>query len=174
MKKIVLSVAILAIIIAGVFIAIKSKDSYDPTKYYINAQNGINIGSAIDFKLPDQFNKSHSLNEDTKILILVFAKDTAHTVKEFLKKQPKGFLESKKAIFIADISPMPVIIRNTFAMPDLQKSNYSILLIYDKNLASKLKNEKNADKITIVYLNNKKIEDIKYITTEKELEDILK
>jgi len=37
-------------------------------------------------------------------------------------------------MFIADISPMPVGIRNTLALPDLKKSPFSGLLIYDKGV----------------------------------------
>ena len=174
MKKIVLAIIGVLVVGVGIFVMIKGKDSYDPSKYFFEVSNGINIGSKIDFKLPDQFDKPHTLNEDTKILIITFAKNTGHIIREFLKNKPKGYLEEKKALFVADISPMPVIIRNTFAMPDLKKSDYTILLIYDKNIASKIKDEKNKDKINIVYLENKKIKDIKYITNEKELEDILK
>jgi len=131
MKKVILG-TVLVLVAIGTFVMIKGKDSYNPSKYFVEVNDGVKIGSKIDFKLPDQFDKPHTLNEDTKVLIMVFAKDTAHVVKEFLKKQPKGFLESKNTSFVADISPMSVIIRNTFAMPDLQKSDYTILLIYDK------------------------------------------
>ncbi len=174
MKKIILGIAVLAIIAIGAFIVIKGKDTYDPSKYYIKIDNGLKVGSHIDFKLPDQFDKSHQLKDDTKLLIMVFSKATGHTVKEYLKKQPKGFLENRSAMFIADISPMPVVIRNTFALPDFKKSSYSVLLIYDKNLSAKLKDEKNADKIVIVYLENREIKDIKYITSEEELKEVLK
>lgn len=69
---------------------------------------------------------------------------------------------------------MPVIIRNTFALPDLQKSDYTILLIYDENLSKKFHNNKNTDKIFVIFLDNKKIKDIKYAADEKELKEILK
>ena len=174
MKKIVIGVVVLVAIALGTFVIVKGKDTYDPSKYYIKAENGLKKGSVIDFKLPDQFDKAYKLKNDTRLLIVVFAKSTGHTVKAFLKDKPKGFLESKSALFIADISPMPVVIRNAFALPDLRKSDYSVLLIYDKKLAAKLKNRENADKITLVYLENKKIKDVKYITSQKELEEALK
>jgi hypothetical protein len=43
------------------------------------------------------------------------------------------------------------------------------MLIYDKNIAKILKDDKNADKITIAKLKNKEIVSIKYISTEDEL-----
>jgi hypothetical protein len=78
-------------------------------------------------------------------------------------------LPSKNALFIADISGMPAVIRNTFALPDFKKSPYSVMLIYDKNIAKTLKDDKNGDKITIAKLKNKEIVSIKYISTEDEL-----
>jgi hypothetical protein len=168
-KKILLG--LLALIVIGVvaLFAINGKDNYDATKYSASATDGLNVGSKLEFTLPDQFDKPHSLTDDTKKVIFVFAKSTGHTVKEFLKKQPKDYLTKRDTLFVADISPMPTVIRNTFALPDFKKSDYSVLLIYDKNIAKSLKNEQKADKIAIATLKNKEIKAVKYISTPDEL-----
>jgi hypothetical protein len=168
-KRIVLGV--LALLVVGVvtLFAVNGKDNYDASKYSASATDGINVGSKLDFTLPDQFDKAHSLTNDTKRVILVFAKSTGHTVKAFLNKQDSNFLSRRKTLFVADISPMPTVIRNTFALPDLKKSNYSVLLIYDKQIAKSLKNEQEADKIAIVTLDNKVVKSVDFITTEDEL-----
>ncbi len=168
-KKIILGVLALIIIAGGALFIINGKDNYDASKYLATATKGIEIDSKIDFTLPDQFDKAHSLSTDTKKVVFVFAKATGHTVKAFLKTQDKNYLSKRNAIFVADISPMPTVIRNTFALPDLKKSDYSVLLIYDKEIAKTFKNEAQADKIAIVTLNNKIVEAVKYITTEAEL-----
>ncbi|NPA82190.1 MAG: hypothetical protein GXO31_06230 [Epsilonproteobacteria bacterium] len=176
MKKAILAILALILIAGGTFFYINSEDNYDKSKYFAKVtppNKPLSVDSQIDFTLPDQFSKPHSLKEDTKILIMTFSKEAAHTVKNFLKQQPKGYLEEKKAMFIADISPMPTVIRNAFALPDLKKSSYTILLIYDKEIAKKLKNEDKKNLIEIVRLNNKKAEDIKYVKTAKELQEIL-
>ncbi len=172
-KKIALVIVTLLLIGGGTLFAINGKDNYDATKYGANVSDGLNIGSHVSFTLPDQFDKSHKVGDDAKILILSFAKATGHTVKGFLSKQPKDYLTSRNAFFIADISPMPTIIRNTFALPDLKKSAYSVLLIYDGEIAKKIKNEKQADKIAIATLNNGVIKNVKYISTEEELKTAL-
>jgi hypothetical protein len=169
MKKLILSIIAILVVGVGTLFAINGKDNYDPTKYHTTATNGINVGSKLSIKLPDQFDKTHEVTNDTKEAIFVFAKATGHTVREYLKQQPKDFLPSRHALFIADISGMPAVIRNTFALPDFKKSPYSVMLIYDKNIAKILKNDKNADKITIAKLKNKEIVSIKYISTEDEL-----
>lgn len=173
-KKILFGLLALIVIVGGVLFLKNGKDTYDATKYSASVSNGLNAGSTISFTLPDQFDKAHTLTADTKILILVFAKATGHTVKEFLKKQDSDYLPKRNALFVADISPMPTIIRNTFALPDFKKSTYSVLLIYDKNIAKQLKNEKEADKIAVVTLENGVVKAVKYISTEEELKALLK
>jgi len=173
-KKTLLGLLGLIIIGGGVLFFMNGKDNYDATKYSANISNGLNAGSTISFTLPDQFDKAHTLEANTKTLILVFAKATGHTVKEFLKKQDSSYLAKRDTLFVADISPMPTVIRNTFALPDLKKSAYSVLLIYDKNIAKQLKNEKEADRIAVVILENGVVKASKYVDSEEELKAILK
>ena len=158
----------------GLLFFMNGKDTYDASKYSANVSDGLNAGSTVSFTLPDQFDKAHTLKADTKTLILVFAKATGHTVKAFLKKQESDYLGKRGTLFVADISPMPTVIRNTFALPDLKKSAYSVLLIYDKNIAKQLKNEKEADKIAVVTLENGVVKATKYVNSEEELKSILK
>jgi len=68
---------------------------------------------------------------------------------------------------------MPTVIRNTFALPDFRKSPYSVLLIYDKEIAKKYKNSIDANKIIIVTLDNKKITKVQTVTNEEELKKAL-
>ncbi len=168
-KKIVLGLIGLLVIGGGALFVINGKDSYDATKYSATVSDGMNVGSKISFSLPDQFDKKYTLSNTTKTVILSFAKATGHTVKEVLEKKSADYLSSRDAFFVADISPMPTVIRNTFALPDLKKSPFSVLLIYDKSIASQIKNESKADKIAILTLDNGVITATKYIQTQEEL-----
>jgi len=172
-KKIILTLLLLLIVGVGALFVINGKNNYDPSKYSATASNGLTIDSKLSFTLPDQFDNAISLTPNIKKVIFVFAKATGHTVKEFLKKQDKNYLPARNTLFIADISGMPTVIRNTFALPDFKKSSYSVTLIYDKNIASTYKNEKDTDKITIVTLNNNVITDIQTLSTENELKAAL-
>jgi len=173
-KKILLGLLTLIIIGGGILFFMNGKDTYDASKYSAKVSNGLNNGSTISFTLPDQFDKSHTLDAKTKRLILVFAKSTGHTVKAFLKKQDSDFLSKRNTLFVADISPMPTIIRNTFALPDLRKSPFSVLLIYDEKIAKQLKNEKEADKIAVVNIENGVVKSTEYIVSEEKLKALLK
>ena len=173
LKKVLISVIVLILVAVGTLFAINGKSNYDSSKYSATATNGLKVGSKIEFKLPDQFNKPIELSNNTKQVIFVFAKKTGHTVREFLKKEPKSYLPSRNTIFVADVSGMPTVIRNTFALPDFRKSPYSVALIYDEKIAKVYKKGIDADKIIIVSLDNKVIRKVKMINGAKELKKAL-
>jgi len=172
-KKIILGLLTLIVIAGAALFFINGKDNYDASKYEASATDGMNIGSKITFTLPDQFDKAQTLGDDTKKVIFVFSKSTGHTVKTFLKEQSKDYLASKNALFVADISPMPTVIRNTFALPELKKSDFSVLLVYDKAIAKQFKNDAETEKIAVLSLNNGAVETVKYISTADELKSEL-
>lgn len=170
MKKIILAILALLIVAGGIFFAINAKENYDPTKYSATVDPApVKPGSKIDYTLPDQFGKPHSLEAGTRTLILTFAKESAHTVRNFLKTQPEDFLMTNEAEYIADIHPMPVVIRNAFAMPDLKKSHYPVLLIYEEKIAEKFKDPAHADDIMIITLENSVVKAIDYVKDAKAL-----
>ena len=173
LKKVLISVILLILVAVGVLFAINGKSNYDSSKYFAKASNGLKVGSKLEFKLPDQFDKAVELKDNTKQVIFVFAKKTGHTVRELLKKEPKSYLPSRNTIFVADVSAMPTVIRNTFALPDFRKSPYSVALIYDENIAKVYKNGIDADKIIIVSLDNKVISKVKMLNGEDELKKAL-
>ncbi len=173
LKKVLISVIVLILVAVGALFAINGKSNYDSSKYSAKASNGLKVGSKLEFKLPDQFDKPIELSNSTKQVIFVFAKKTGHTVRELLKKEPKDYLPSRNTIFVADVSGMPTVIRNTFALPDFRKSPYSVALIYDENIAKVYKNGIDADKIIIVSLNNKVVTNVKMINGAKELKKVL-
>ncbi len=171
-KMMILALSLLVIIAA--LVAFGSKEIFDKQGYLAKSTNGLIVGSNIDFALPDQHNEIHSLKNDTKKVIFVFSKGMGHVVKNYLAAQSADFLPSKNMLFVADISPMPIAIRNFMAMPDLKKSKYSVLLIFEPTLAKPLLDEKNKDKIIIATLENKKITNVAYAVNEKEFLEAIK
>lgn len=174
MKKILLILLLLIMAGAGTLFAIKGKDHYDPSKYSATLSDGFKVGSTVAYTLPDQFDKSHTLNDSIHRLIVVFTKESGHIVKNFLKEQPAGYLGKHNAAFIADVSPMPVVIRNTFALPDLKKQSYSVKLIYDKKISEAFKKDIQSEDIALISLQERKITAIKYVKTAQEIKDTLK
>ncbi len=176
MKKIILGILLLLLIAVGVLFAINSTSNYDPSKYSLSVKpedKPFGVGSRIDFALPDQFDKSKSLSADTKKLMFVFTKPTGHIFRSFMAYQGDEFLAKNKIVAVADVSAMPTVILNTFAMPDFRKSPYSILLIYDKNMAKKLKEGQAVDKVIVMTLDNKKVVKVDHASNEAELAKLL-
>jgi len=130
----------------------------------------ININDDMSkFSYPDQFDKIHSVTNDTKQLIFAFKKDSGHTVKEFLSSKENNYLKEKNTFFVADVSAMPTIIQ-WFALPSLKDYPYTIIVFNDDDLSAKYKNEEKIEKIMVVLLENMKVTDVKYFNDVKELE----
>jgi hypothetical protein len=174
LKKISLALALVLIIGGGTFYFLNSKDNYDASQYSAYVPAAFSVGSKLDFTLPDQYGEKHTLNNDTKKLILTFAKDASHIMKDFLKQEEKGYLNKQSALYIADISTAPAFIRNVFILPNLQKSSYPVLLIYKEEVAKNFRYDSKKEAIKVVSLDNKKVTKIQFVSTLKEFEDALK
>jgi len=131
------------------------------------------VGSEFEnFKIKNQFDKEYSITPKTKKVIFVFSKANGHIVKDYLSSKEPDFLEKKDTLFVADVSAMPSIIA-WFVLPGLKDNKYSIIVLKDDDISKKYKTKENEDKITLVYLNNKKIIDIKYLDDKQQLNKYL-
>jgi hypothetical protein len=123
--------------------------------------NGFALNSNINsFTLNDQFDKPHTVNADTKTIIVSFEKGTSADINEFLNTKEANFLEKNQAVFIADISGMPSIITSLFALPKMKKYKYNVLLIYDEE-DKRFSQQK--ERTTVYTLENGIVKSISYI-----------
>ena len=173
MKKILLGLLIFLITATGVLFFFKGKDTYAGYQSSVSLSDGLNIASTMTYTLPDQFGTSHTLDDAIRTLILVFDKDTGHTVKAYLGTQSADYLNAHHTAFVADISPMPVVIRNTFALPDLKTQPYSVNLILDEAIAKSFKKGAKVDAINIVTLHNRQVQKVEYIESTQALKAII-
>ena len=178
MKKILLSILLLMIIAAGALFAVNGTSHYDPSKYSLKvtpADKPFGIGSTIAFTLPDQFDKPQTLSADTQKLIFVFTKATGHIFRSWMAFHDQAdYLNRHKLAAVADVSGMPTVILNTFAMPDFRKSQYSLELIYDKQMAAKLKEGQQVDKVIVMTLDHGKVTKVEHAGSVEELDALLK
>ena len=162
MKKILLGL-VLVLIAGGAYIFTNfSKDNYDASKYFVKYDK-----NSIEFKLPDQFDKTHEVSNDTKLIIIAFLKEDGHTIRGYLKSHKPSLLADHHAMFLADISKVPVVIRNMVILKDFKKSKFPVVIIYDKKISETLNDHK--DKILVLHLDHKKITKIDHIKTTEEL-----
>ncbi len=125
---------------------------------------GLTVGSNIELSLNDQFDKAHKIEESTKKVIFVFTKATGHLVKQFFNTQSEDFMQKRDIQFVADVSPMPSLILEYAALPDLKKHKYPIMLIRDEKIAPNFKNEANSEAIMIVNLDKLKVSNVKFVS----------
>ena len=171
-KKILLWIVSILMLAGATFYFMNASDNYDAKKYLIVAP-AVEVGKYIDFVLPDQEGKSHSLAMDTKSLVLTFSKETSHKVKAFLDAAEGDFLFDNNAFYITDISAAPTIIRNAFILPGLKKAVYSVLLMYDPAMATKFHDDAHKDAIMVLKLEKKQIKEILFLQEPKKLEKLL-
>lgn len=85
--------------------------------------------------LLDQFDQAYTLNDQAQILLVVRSMDAAKLVDAALQGQPKGYLEARHAVFVADIQRMPRLVAKLFAVPAMQAYNYRVMLDRDARIA---------------------------------------
>jgi len=87
--------------------------------------------------LLDQYDQPYSLNASTHVLLVAQDMDGAKLVKAALAETPKGYLESRDAVFVADIQRMPALISKLFAVPAMRDYSYRVMLDRDGRVASR-------------------------------------
>lgn len=129
--------------------------------------NSLTVGTDLPtLTIKDQFEKEHIVDANIKTIIFSATKAESATIKDFLATKDKDYLANNNIAYIADITGMPSLISKFFALPKMRDYAFSILLIDEDNKALF---PVEADKISIITLENSKITDIKYIKTTEDL-----
>lgn len=130
--------------------------------------NSLTTGSELPtLTIVDQFEQTHTVDANTKTILFSATKDESATIRDFVNEKGKTeFLTSNNIAYIADITGMPSLITKFFAMPKMKKYEFPILLIDEDNKALF---PVEADKISVISLENGKVTDVKYVKTKEEL-----
>ncbi|MBU0902988.1 MAG: FAD/FMN-containing dehydrogenase [Gammaproteobacteria bacterium] len=84
--------------------------------------------------LLDQHDQAYTLDNQLQVLLVAQSMNAAKLVDAALQGKPKGYLEQRHAVFLADISRMPKVIATLFALPKMRDYNYRILLDRDARI----------------------------------------
>ena len=123
------------------------------------------------FSLVNQFDKMHTITSEISMIIVTFQKETTNLVNDFLSSKSSDFLDKNNTIFINNISSIPSIVVKMFTIPKMRDYKYDILLIYNENNKKFIEEE---NKITVYFIQNGYIKDIKFISSIYELEGVFK
>ncbi|AJZ92847.1 FAD/FMN-containing dehydrogenase [Pseudomonas simiae] len=105
--------------------------------------------------LLDQFDQAYTLDNQAQVLLVARGMDAAKQVDAALQGQPKGYLEARHAVFVADIQRMPRLIAKLFAVPAMQSYNYRVMLDRDARIAPRYPGP--VDKVLWLQLDNGKL-----------------
>jgi hypothetical protein len=161
MKKIVF--ALLSVI---VFLGCSSKSASD-----VEVESKLVVGNSLEsLQLNDQQGVATPLTKETKKVIFAFSKDVGHDCNDFFATKDASYLAKHNAMFVADVSAAPSLIRSMFIMPGLKEFEHTILVIDDKEISSQYKLVEQAEKIVLISLENLMITKIEYLNTPQDLE----
>ncbi len=131
----------------------------------------IGIGSEVnmlnDFKYETPQGREMRVPKKPKLIVVAFEQETGALVNDYLKTKEPLYMTRNRSIFIADISKMPTIITNTFALPKMRKYNHLVYLHYNDQFQKVLPMKK--DKLTLLHVEDSKIKNISFISTVDEL-----
>lgn len=117
----------------------------------------------------DQFDQKIKISESTRWIIFSNEKESYEILTDFFKSKKMSKTESFHGYYIADISKMPRLISKYFAIPEMQKLTYSILL--DQNNETENWPRK-AKHFTLIKLKSLKMIEIQFLKEQSELESI--
>ncbi|MBA1433324.1 MAG: hypothetical protein FAF04_06995 [Epsilonproteobacteria bacterium] len=164
MKKI-----LLALIFAFAFIGCSSRSDENTDK---NVEAKLVVGKNLSgVKLKDQNEKPQTVTAETKVIFFSFSKPTGHACNDFLEKKPANFLAEHKALYVADVSAAPSLIKKMFILPDLKELKFPILLINDDTLSAAYSKGMNKEKIVVVLLKDGIITKIENLDDTQALEE---
>jgi hypothetical protein len=116
--------------------------------------------------LVDPFNTKVDISKEGEAkFILSFEKEISSEIQVFLETKKKDYLSKNNILYIVDLSSIPSLMRNWFAIPKMKKFDFKVALMYDKKEAKILMRK--SRKVTIVWLKDNVVTDIKFLTVDK-------
>jgi hypothetical protein len=81
--------------------------------------------------LPDQHGETRQIDANVRAILFARDMDGGGVLKEALAESGPSLLEGAGAVYVADVSRMPGLIRRFFALPSLRRRDYPILIDTD-------------------------------------------
>ncbi|MBK8321584.1 MAG: hypothetical protein IPL06_02325 [Betaproteobacteria bacterium] len=82
-------------------------------------------------ELKDQHDKPWRVAPEARLLLFASGRQGSNLVLEVLADQPEGFLASRQAAYLADMSRMPGFVTEAFALPALRAQPFAVGVVLD-------------------------------------------
>jgi hypothetical protein len=122
------------------------------------------------FELPDQHGSPHRVDGAVRILILSRDMDGGAVVRGALETRgeaARAFLAERGAVYVADVSRMPGIVRSLLAMPRMRGRPYPVLLDTAGEATAGLPSE--PGRASLVWLEDLRPVRVEFVATPEEL-----
>lgn len=134
--------------------------------------NALEVGERLaPWTLLDQFDQAFTLDSRTQTLLVARSMEAAKLVDAALQGQPKGYLEARHAVFLADIQRMPRLIAKMFAVPAMRDYSYRVMLDRDGRVAPRYPGA--VDKVLWLQLKDGRLMDRHEYATAAQLREAL-
>ncbi|MEE8312780.1 MAG: FAD/FMN-containing dehydrogenase [Myxococcota bacterium] len=130
------------------------------------------VGSRIEgFSLRDQHGQAHEVRADTRAILFIRGMKAGGVGKAALEDSQGGLLAQAGAVYIADVSPMPALIRRVIAIPRMRRRGYPILLDRDGSQTASFPSVE--DSATLLVLDRLRIQQVLHLDSPAEIKAAL-
>lgn len=124
-----------------------------------------------ELRLEDQHGQPWRIEAETRLLIFAAGRQASNRVQSVLGAQPKDFLATRRAVYLADMSRMPGLITRTFALPALREQPFRVGVSLDE--AALAEWPRQAEAVTLIHLERGRVQRIEFAGSEAELQRAL-
>jgi hypothetical protein len=110
--------------------------------------------------LADQHGEARAIDASVRAVLFSRDMDGGGVLKEAVGDDGAELLERCKAVYVADVSRMPALVRSLFAMPSLRRRGYPVLLDLEGAATSDFPSDEG--KGTLVALDRLRVESVRH------------
>jgi len=130
------------------------------------------VGDTMEpLSLEDQHDDKRSLDGSVQVVLFSRDMDGGDLLEDALANTPKGFLDEKHALYVADIHGMPSFVARMFAIPSMRKRPYSMLLDREGEVTARFPSEEG--KATLLFLDDLDIQRVFYAASPNQIREAL-
>lgn len=124
-----------------------------------------------ELTLKDQHDQAWKVSADTKLVLFAAGRKASNLVQTVLADQPAGFLATRQAVYLADLSRMPGFVTRTFALPALREMPFVLGVVLDEALLKDWPRQDGA--VTLIALQDGRVSTVSHASTEAQLRTAL-
>lgn len=136
------------------------------------AADPLGVGAALpELRLPDQHGQERSVPADVRVVLFSRDMKGGGAIRELLAKDGAAFLAQHAAVYVADVSRMPGVIRAAIAKPRMRRRSYPVLL--DEAGAATAPLPSASGKATAIFVEQGRITRVEHVDTVEALRALL-